>query len=63
MSDIAIDMRSLLATVFLATSLYLFYGTSVSLYNAMIALVLTGAVAFGLYLSYRLIVIINSTLS
>lgn len=53
-----------MASVFLGTSVYILYRTSsVSIGNAMIELGFIGAIAFCLYLSYRLIVIINGTLS
>ena len=63
MINIKLDVRSLAATIFLAASLYvLAKADQGSIFNAVMEITIVIVIAFCLYLSYRLIVIINGTL-
>lgn len=64
MSNIGVNVNSLMASVFLISSLYVLYraGTA-SVGTAIIELGLIGAICICVYFSYRLIIVINRTMS
>lgn len=63
MSNIGVDVKSLMASAFLISSLYVLYRAgTVSVGSAIIELIFISAICICLYFSYRLIIAINRTL-